>query len=99
LRQRKLEFAEIRKQLRRAVDRRLQEKKQKVEHLIPALRSGGLDQTLRRGFALIRDPDGNFRKKAGDWEVGDTLSIQFQDGTVEARAEKVLRSTKSTSAD
>ncbi|MBC2603318.1 exodeoxyribonuclease VII large subunit [Puniceicoccus vermicola] len=86
---RKTDFATIRKRLQLVVDRRAKEKKEKVEHLIPALRAGGLDHTLRRGFAVVRDEKGEPHKKAADWKVGDTLSIQFQDGRVEARAEKI----------
>ncbi len=83
------EFEEIRRRLRIAGERRMSEKRDRVERLIPALRAGGLDHALKRGFALVRDESGTLRKKASDWSTGDSLRIEFHDGRVEARVEGV----------
>lgn len=47
----------------------------------------GLEQTLRRGFAIVTSGDGNnVVKSAGQVSVGDRLTIRFADGTVRVEA-------------
>lgn len=47
----------------------------------------GLEQTLRRGFAIVTSHDGgHVIKSAGQVSVGDRLAIRFADGTVQVEA-------------
>lgn len=84
-RKRKGDFDEVRRRLESTVSRIERGKRERLEALVPALRSGGLDQSLRRGFAIVRDEKGNPRRSSSDWEADDKLTIQFHDGTVPAR--------------
>ena len=84
-RKRKGDFDEVRRRLESTVSRIERGKRERLEALVPALRSGGLDQSLRRGFAIVRDEKGNPRRSSGEWEADDKLTIQFHDGTVPAR--------------
>ncbi len=43
--------------------------------------------TLARGFALVRDAEGQVLRSAGAVAAGDALGIEFADGRVAARAE------------
>ena len=63
---------------RRAMDR--------VAALGRTLRAYDYNQTLARGFALVRDGDGRVMARAGDVEMGSALSLTFADGDVAATA-------------
>ena len=84
----------LQKRFKWVVDRRMQEKKERVEAVIPVLRAGGLDHNLRRGFAIVRDEKGMTAGRASAWKEGDSMSIEFVDGKVQVRAEKVFLTKK-----
>lgn len=44
----------------------------------------GPEKTLRRGFALVRDPSGQAISRAAQLPIGSAIDIQFNDGTVSA---------------
>jgi len=91
LKNKEADFEALRKRIGQVVDRRFREKKDRLEHLLPALRSGGLDQSLRRGFSVVRDSDGNPKTRATNWKEGESLRIDFYDGQVEATVDRVTK--------
>ena len=44
---------------------------------------------LERGFALVRGADGTIRRRAAQVKAGETLSLFFADGTMDAKAEGI----------
>ena len=45
--------------------------------------------TLARGYAIVRDQNGELRSSAGDLSAGDQIEIQLQDGSVDAEVKSV----------
>lgn len=86
---RKGDFAETRRRLDSVVSRLLRERKERLELLVPALRTGGLDYALKRGFAVVRDEGGSPRRRAVEWQAGDMLEIEFRDGRIKGCVESV----------
>jgi len=69
--------------LARAADR--------VDQLGKLLESYSFHSVLNRGFALVRDQDGQPVLAAAGAEAGDTISIEFSDGKVGARVTDGVR--------
>ena len=86
---RRREIQNLAARLAKATDRSLLEKKKDLERLVVALRTGGLDGTLRRGFAVVRDSQGRPKGRAAAIADGEELTLQFQDGRLAARAGKL----------
>jgi exodeoxyribonuclease VII large subunit len=70
----------------------------RVDQLGKLLESYSFHSVLNRGFALVRDQDGQPVLAAVGTEAGDTISIEFSDGTVGARVTDGLRTTSKPAA-
>lgn len=57
----------------------------RVDGMEARLRAAGIDATLRRGFAVVKDGEGRVVSRAGEIVPGKSLHLRFADG--EARAE------------
>lgn len=62
----------------------LRESKDRSEALIREITGQGPDKTLKRGFALVRSPDGKPVTRASQTSTGAALEIEFSDGKVNA---------------
>jgi exodeoxyribonuclease VII large subunit len=71
-----------------AVARRLDERNRHVAHLGQLLASYGYEQTLQRGFAVIRSADGNVLTHAAAIAPGMALRLELQDGERAATADR-----------
>lgn len=60
------------------------------EALMREITGQGPDNTLGRGFALVRTLDGQSVTRASSVQQGSSLEIQFSDGRVTATADKQL---------
>jgi len=86
------EWTRRRDQLR-GLDRRLsgsgarqfEARRNALEQLARTLRTGGLDGTLRRGFVLVKNEDGQAVSRAAGIPEDSQLSLRFHDGTLLAR--------------
>ena len=58
---------------------------ERVDQLGKLLESYSFHSVLGRGFALVRDQDGQPVLAAAGTHAGDTLSIEFADGRIGAR--------------
>lgn len=67
---------------------RLRLERTKLDGLEKRLRSGSLESTLRRGFALVSDSDGRPVARSEALESGQEARIRFIDGEVTARIEE-----------
>ena len=74
--------------LERETGRTLEAKRGAVEALLRTLRTGGLEGTLRRGFAVVRDAEDRPLSRAAEVVPGDRLQVQFADGRVAVRSEE-----------
>ena len=68
----------------------LQHGARQVDQLGKLLESYSFHSVLNRGFALVRDQDGQPVLTAGGARSGDTLSIEFADGRVGARVTEAV---------
>jgi exodeoxyribonuclease VII large subunit len=66
----------------------LRESKDRSEALIREIAGQGPDKTLKRGFALVRSPDGKPVTRASQTTTGAAIEIEFSDGKVNAIADK-----------
>lgn len=66
----------------------LRESKDRSEALIREIAGQGPDKTLKRGFALVRSPDGKPVTRAAQTTTGAALEIEFSDGKVNAITDK-----------
>jgi exodeoxyribonuclease VII large subunit len=58
--------------------------------LLREITGQGPEKTLQRGFAIVRNQDGNPVTRASQAVDGETLDIEFQDGRVMATIQKHL---------
>ena len=63
----------------------------RIDQLGKLLESYSFHSVLNRGFALVRDQDGQPVLAAAGTEAGDAISIEFSDGTVGARVTDGVR--------
>lgn len=59
----------------------------RVKGLIREIAGQGPEKTLVRGFSVVRDSSGKTVTRAAQVEPGQTLSVQFSDGSVAAHAD------------
>ncbi|UUX48235.1 exodeoxyribonuclease VII large subunit [Nisaea acidiphila] len=71
-------------QIERAVDRILVQQNDRLTSVGRILESNSYEQTLKRGFALVRDADGAPVTRAASLSEGDGVSIHFGDGSRDA---------------
>lgn len=78
--------------------RDVERRRDRLHALAGLLGSLSYRAVLDRGFALVRDGDGNPLRRADDAEAAASLSLQFADGVVEAVPNKPDRPVKRTRA-
>ncbi len=66
-------------------DRIVPPRREALEQLARTLRTGGLDRTLRRGFALVRREDGTLVRRVADLRPGLHVNLRFHDGEAPAK--------------
>jgi exodeoxyribonuclease VII large subunit len=64
---------------------------ERIDQLGKLLESYSFHSVLNRGFALVRDQDGQPVLAAGDTGTGDAISIEFSDGKIGARVTDGVR--------
>jgi exodeoxyribonuclease VII large subunit len=69
------------------VEALLRQKRERLEGLSARLEAGSYQSVLARGFALVRDADGQTLTRAADVGTGSKLSIAFADGAISAVAD------------
>lgn len=75
--------------LRQASTRHTETRKLKLDFTERQLRANGLDQTLRRGFAVVRDTAGKPVSDAGSVGKDGKLRVQMRDGEIDASVDSV----------
>ena len=73
---------------------RLRHWRERVESSARLLESVSHRSVLERGFALVRSADGTVRRRAAQVKSGESLSLAFVDGSVEAKAQNGVSGTK-----
>src|SRR5690625_2895529 len=73
--------------LRPALSRMQRERDDRLAALSRMLRTLGPNETLARGFAIIRDGEGKVLPRASEVAAGQRLEIQFADGRIGAVAD------------
>ena len=68
-------------------------RREQLSGLSARLRTLSHMETLRRGFAIVREPSGRVIKLAAHFEVGTRMTVQFSDGKVTADAKDVQLDT------
>jgi exodeoxyribonuclease VII large subunit len=77
-------LADLGAQLGRAQARMVDRRAQALDAAGRLLETLSHQSVLKRGFALVRRPDGALVRRAGDLAVGDALSLRFADGEAQA---------------
>lgn len=80
------QLASTRSDLVRAVEATLDEKLQHLQHAASLLEAIHPKTTLKRGYALVQSSDGKLVGSRKRVRSGDTLSLTFADGKVDATA-------------
>lgn len=65
-----------------ASDQNVREAADRSEALMREIAGQGPDKTLKRGFALVRSPDGQPVTRSSQTTTGAALEIEFSDGKV-----------------
>jgi exodeoxyribonuclease VII large subunit len=85
--QSRTQVAQLRARVQDAARRRVKIEKQTLAALRGQLRAldpqRTLDRALERGFALVRDQNGDLVTSAKDLQTGQKLSICWRDGTLQ----------------
>jgi exodeoxyribonuclease VII large subunit len=76
--------------LARATENRTAGTTVRLAGLEARLRAAGIDSTLRRGFALVKDDKGRVISHAGDVKDGRRLLLRFADGEADATGGRSL---------
>ena len=71
--------------LQRCAETLLERSSRQLDQAGKLLESYSFHSVLQRGFALVRDQDGQPLLSAGETRAGETVSIEFADGRVGAR--------------
>ncbi len=77
-------LAELERSMRHAVAHRRDTQAMRLASLEARLRASGIDATLRRGFAVVKDADGALLSHAGEVTPGRSLRLRFADGEASA---------------
>ncbi|MCB1382251.1 MAG: exodeoxyribonuclease VII large subunit [Notoacmeibacter sp.] len=70
--------------LRRAQSRQMDEKRRRMEQATRMASSLSYKATLQRGYAIVRDGDGQLVARSRDTAAGQALMIEFMDGRTQA---------------
>ena len=73
-------LAQQRRQLERILREAIPVRRDRLQSLGRRLRSLGVEETLQRGFVLVRDADGKVITEQTPLNPGDPLELQFRDG-------------------
>jgi len=84
--------------LRRCGTELLEHGRRQVDQFGKLLESYSFHSVLNRGFALVRDQDGQPVLAAAGTEAGETISIEFSDGKVGARVTDGVRTAAKPAA-
>lgn len=83
--QRKQEECErLQTRLQRLLQVRLEKENQQLEYMGKRLQANGLEQTLQRGFALVRNQKGQAILNGSDLRAGEGVQLQMRDSTRKA---------------
>lgn len=74
--------------LRHAWDRRMREDRSLIDVIEGRLRAAGPEETLRRGYALVRTAHGRLLRSESQVQEGELLDIRVADGSVKARVRR-----------
>jgi exodeoxyribonuclease VII large subunit len=80
---------EVSEALDRAMEARLETAEHRLERLGARLDDLGPTQTLARGYAIARGPDGQVLRQAKQVEVGSGLEVILADGALDASVTRV----------
>ena len=80
---------ELLKRARLAGQRLVESSRQRLETVEASLNALGPAKILGRGYTITRLADGNAATSAGQFMIGDRLSVMFSDGTVETTVDEV----------
>lgn len=84
---------ELLKRARLAGQRLVESSRQRLETVEASLNALGPAKILGRGYTITRLADGSAATSAGQFTVGDRLSVMFSDGTVETTVDEVEESS------
>jgi len=79
----------------RAVAAMLERSRRRLEGQAKLLQTLGYHNVLARGFALVRDADGDMVRRASEVKSGAALDIEFADGHIGAHADARPRKEES----
>jgi len=82
------DVARLAREINQSLARRLDERARHVDQLGRRLTSLSYEQTLRRGFAVVRSAEGEVLTRAAQISPGMALRLELQDGERRATAEK-----------
>ena len=80
---------ELLKRARLAGQRLVESSRQRLETVEASLNALGPAKILGRGYTITRLADGSAATSAGQFTIGDRLSVMFSDGTVETTVDEV----------
>ena len=80
---------ELLKRVRLAGQRLVESSRQRLETVEASLNALGPAKILGRGYTITRLADGSAATSAGQFTIGDRLSVMFSDGTVETTVDEV----------
>jgi exonuclease VII large subunit len=84
---------ELLKRARLAGQRLVESSRQRLETVEASLNTLGPAKILGRGYTITRLADGSAATCAGQFTIGDRLSVMFSDGTVETTVDEVDESS------
>jgi exodeoxyribonuclease VII large subunit len=84
----------MRQRLTQSVSHQLQDATQHCELLRQKLNTLDPSAVLRRGYALVRQSDGNVARSAAELAIGQDLSVQLAEGQVRVTVQEILTPTQ-----
>jgi exodeoxyribonuclease VII large subunit len=77
---------QLESRLQRALSQRIQREQQGVQHLAGLLKAFSPQQTLERGYVMVRrnEPNGKLVTQGAELQAGQAVSLQFHDQAVSA---------------
>jgi exodeoxyribonuclease VII large subunit len=70
----------------RAIQRSIERKRHRLAVAVSKMEMLSPLAVLARGYALVKDADGNLVARAASVSQGQSLTLRFEDGEVECRA-------------
>ncbi len=91
LRQAQIDVDRLASRLQQAQLRRSDNRRERVNTLAAQLAALGPEQTLARGYAIVRDAEGKVVRRATDLQVGQAIRVDLAEGAAQAE----VKSTRS----